>query len=138
VTGVQTCALPISRLTATTSTPSVGTTVGLTLEAPQNPNATYLAACSLTYKPGVALPSAHLLPTALDDLFTLSLADPTTFQNFVGTTDANGVAASAAVAIPNLPALAGFSFYAAVAILDPAAPDGVADFSNAVPLTLAP
>ena len=73
----------------------------------------YQAAASLGTS-GVVLPNGYVLPLAADSLLFASASNvlPGLFKNFRGFLDINGDA-TISVAIPNLPALSGLTFYVA-------------------------
>jgi hypothetical protein len=89
-----------------------GKTVQLNLDVPGRPGDVYALRCAFSRSPGIPIPGAGTVPLTPDDLFFLSGAVPTIFQNFSGVLDPNGLA-TAAILVPNVPALYGIRIYAA-------------------------
>jgi hypothetical protein len=113
----------------------VGTTRHFELCAPQDAGFPYLMAAAFTSSP--AIPTcAGPLPLAADALFLLSLQPGPVFQGFLGQLDAQGQSGLPALAIPNDPALVGFSFVLAFAVLDLAQPCPVRTISAPLPIAI--
>jgi len=96
-----------------------GSTIALNMEDPSRPGAAYLVRCAFSRAPGIPLPGVGTVPITPDALFWLSGFAPTIFQNFGGVLNGQGQA-TAAVAIPNVPGLRGFTFYATFITANPA------------------
>jgi len=111
-------------------TPKIGTTFPIDLQALTDGGKSYVLALSLTdIAPFIGI-DRRFVPLTPDALFYLTISNlaPTIFQNFVGTLDASG-RAQAKLAIPAVPALAGFPVHAAF-ITFPGGPAGVSVISN--------
>jgi hypothetical protein len=114
---------------------TMGTTAALALSAVEHPGKSYLVGLSTGYAPGI-LVDWRWAPLVQSDLLTYSLTlGAPYFAGFQGMLDASGNGA-AAVQIPVAAGLAGASFRAAFAVLDPAAASGIAAFSNAAPTVI--
>jgi len=99
----------------------VGQTYQLKVSMPQHAGAFYLTALSFGFAPGIPLPGGVTVYLNPDALFFLSLSNPPIFTNFQGSLSATGEAAPA-VAIPNVPLLAGLRFFAAAVAFNGAVP----------------
>ena len=124
-------------------TPSIGTNITVTLSDPFRPYSPYLAALSLGTQPGIPLGDGRTIPLNLDLLLLLSI-DPAYWpvlglNNFQGFLNQNGQA-TASWNIPNVPAAAGLTVYAAFVTINPLLPgvQAVTSISNAVPITFLP
>jgi len=102
----------------TTSPTNMGTSLGLSINAPANANDFYVVMASLTTNVGLPLgPFGHL---ALDQdiLFNLSFPnpDPALFTNFQGILDGNGQTTAPSMYLPVVPALqySNIAFHAAI------------------------
>ena len=95
-----------------------GATITLTMEDQSRPGAVYLVRCAFSRSPGIPI-GGKTVPITPDALFWLSGLAPTIFQNFQGTLNGQGLA-TAAVAIPNAPALVGIAFYSTFVTANPA------------------
>jgi hypothetical protein len=95
-----------------------GSTIVLLMEDVSRPGAAYVVRCAFSRAPGIPIPGVGTIPITPDALFWLSGIAPTIFQNFAGMLNAQG-RATASVAIPNVPALRGFSFYATFVTANP-------------------
>ncbi len=113
----------------------IGQTVALQLQATRSANQPYATAVALGTSPGIALPSGRVIPLNPDPLFATVASVPAVFQNFVGQLDAAGNA-TAGIAIPASPSLIGTTLFAAFVTGSPGAPEGIADISPALPLTI--
>ena len=93
-------------LTAST-TPRIGTSLVLDINAPAFGNGLYFTAASFSTNTGFPLLSAYYVSLDIDFLFNLSfpIPDPVLFTSFQGSLTPGGTAAGIAVNIPNLPAL---------------------------------
>ena len=110
---------PVYPLLTTTSAAKRGTPLGLKVEAPSQPNTSYVAAAAFTTNTGLALSPTRHMALDLDWLFWLSVATPygPVFNNFLGTTDAFGNT-TASMNIPNVASLQGAQLAFQVAIID--------------------
>jgi hypothetical protein len=95
--------------------PNIGTTVALDLYAP-TANAPYVLIPSLM-SGMIALPNGWFSPIVPDALSGAAPLLPAVFQGFVGNLDGSGTA-TARLAIPNVPALAGVTVWVAGVVLD--------------------
>jgi len=109
--------------------PAIGTPHLIYFASPNDAGKSYLLAASFSSRPGFPLGS-RTVPLNLDSLFALSRLVPSLFQNFTGVLSAKGQA-TAAVNIPAVPALRGFSFVVAGVVIDPIAPQGIGTITNA-------
>jgi len=114
--------------------PAIGSTYPISLSSPNDAGKMYILGASFGSRPGFPIGN-RTVPLNLDDLFTISQIIPGIFQNFRGTLSASGQAV-ASVNIPPIPALKGFSFFVAGAIVDAAAPFGIATITNAEHIVL--
>ena len=113
----------------------MGTTAALALSAPEHSGKAYVVGLSTGYFPGIPI-DWRWAPLGLDDLLAYSLTPGAPFfVGFTGQLDGSG-AGGASIQIPIATGLSGASFYAAFAVLDAAAPSGIAAFSNAAPITI--
>jgi len=96
--------------TGVTSLPRIGTT--LTLAIRVEPNAVYLAACSLSRAPGLQLPGGGTIHLAPDALFALSVSPggAGVFNNFNSVADGLG-RGQPDIAIPGVATLVGVKVY---------------------------
>jgi len=121
-------------LLSTQAPPKIGQIVTLDLASPAHAGKTYQVAAAFTYRPGIPLTSG-VLPLSFDPLLYLSLTFPVMFQNFTGVLDGTGQG-QASIALPNIPALHGYTIYSAFIVIDPWLPSSVSGFSNALALKL--
>ncbi len=105
-------------LRANAATLTMGNSTPLQLALPSEAGRPYLLCASESYLPGVPLPAGGLLPINFSVITQLSL-DPVSpfFQGFVGALDGSGNA-SATLAIPLVPFLAGLPLHVAGFTLD--------------------
>lgn len=100
---------------------AVGTSVGMAVSSPSDPQNFYVCAFSFGRNPGLILPDRRHVPLNFDMLLEFSmLPNNGVFVNNAGLLNAAG-AAVVTIAVPNMPALVGQSIYAACAILNPVA-----------------
>jgi hypothetical protein len=132
--GVDDFALYDGVVTAT-GTANPGGTLTMNLRG-QTAGLTYQAACSLSNSPGIPVDSRRI-PLTPDSLMIASFVFPTVFANFAGVLDGTA-SAQAQINFPPDPALVGFSFFAGFVTIDPAAPSGIANISNDLPITIVP
>jgi hypothetical protein len=93
-------------------------------------------ALSLGKSPGIPIGGGRVLPLNPDPLFFGSiLGGPPVFGDFAGLLDGNG-RATAKLWIPKVTQLKGLRFFAAYAVFHLAAPSGIAETSQAVPLVV--
>lgn len=95
-------------LLATTSPTQRGTSLGITINSANQPNASYVIAAAFTTNKGFQLNAATRIDLDQDSLFWLSLTIPSgpLFQNFAGVLDRTGIA-KASMNVPNIAALQG-------------------------------
>jgi hypothetical protein len=113
----------------------IGTARHFELCAPQDAGFPYLMAAAFSSSPAIAT-CAGPLPLAADALLLLSLQPGPIFQGFAGQLDAQGKSDVPAIAIPNEPALVGFPFVLAFAVLDPAQACPVRTISAPLPIVI--
>jgi len=89
-----------------------GQPFNLIVSSPNEPGAAYIAALSLSPRPGIPL-AGRTVYLAPDALFAYSITNSGIFSNFQGALSAKGEAFPR-VQIPLAPALSGFRFFAAV------------------------
>jgi len=118
--------------------PRVGDTRALLASAPGEPGGLYAVAASATSNLGTPLACGAFFPLDIDGLLFASLTTPSVFQNFIGVLDDDGCTTAPRIAVPADPSLAGISFVAAFAVLDPTAPCPVRAVSDPRFLTVAP
>jgi len=94
----------------------IGTTLFLDLSSTGDENALYLAGAALSTQPSQQI-LGRVFPLAPDPLFLASISVPEVFKNTVGTLNA-GAMATASVAIPSEPAIAGVTVYFAFLTAD--------------------
>ncbi len=106
--------------------PRVGQTVTLDVTSTGAAGEQYIFASSLSANNGIILPGGRLLPIDLDGLFgvTVNNSLPGIFMNYRGTLDDKGQA-TLSVAIPNINAFVGISFYTAGIATHPNARAGI-------------
>ena len=117
-------------------TPRLNTTVNISLADVLHPSTSYVLAMSLGATPGITLPDGRVIPLNPDILFLLSIQIPSAVGLFnnIGTLDTQG-RAQATLSIPNMPPLAGTTFYLAfVTIISQ--PNPIASISGAVPVRI--
>ena len=117
------------------STVAVGSALKITWTAGSSPSLFYQAGASFT-EWAIGMPfGTRYFPMALDDLFFLSLAVPSIFNNFNGILDPSGTAVGS-VNVPNAPVLAGIFFSVAFVTASPTAPKGIQDISGPWKITI--
>lgn len=94
--------------------PVLGRPLAIDLSSPFDPRLGYIAALSLTQKPGIRLPDGRVLGLNLDAAFLLSLD----FPGFIGVLDTHG-AARINLWLPDLPWLRGLRVHMAALTVDP-------------------
>jgi hypothetical protein len=129
-----------SLLTALTpfGDPRVGASRAIELASPTTPGGLYVLAASTSTALGVPLGCGLTFPLDYDALFQLTLTNPGVFANFIGVLDGQGYSTAPRIAVPSQPSLAGIGFDLAFAVLDGAAPCGVAVVSQTVGVTVLP
>ena len=106
-----------------------GQALQINWKAGSSPSKFYKAAAAMTERTAGLRFLNRYFPLALDPLFFASLQLPSVFRNFEGILDTNGTAAGAVI-VPNVPALAGFSFSIAWVTVDAGAPQGIQAISG--------
>ncbi len=118
----------------TSGVPQLGNPVLLTFSDPGSPGAPYVAAASLSDRPGIRI-GPHTVPLAADALFATTIGGlPPALTGFAGTLDADGVARGQ-VLIRTV-ALVGTRLFIAFVVIDPGAPAGIRTVSNAIALRI--
>ncbi|MBN2489419.1 MAG: hypothetical protein JXQ29_01025 [Planctomycetes bacterium] len=115
------------------ATVKFGTALQIKWVAARDAGRIYAAAASLG-EAGFWLGNRRF-PLTLDDLFFLSVRAPAIFVGFAGALDTSGEALGA-VAVPNVPVLAGIPLAIAFATLDASAPLGIAAISGPQPVLI--
>lgn len=110
----------------------VGLSVDMQVNFPQYARRSFYGALSLSHKPGLALGS-HYVHVTPDALFFRSLVDPTLLQVTPLDSGGNG---RLRLFVPNVPAIAGFRVFVAVAVPDAARPAGIGAVSDACGFTI--
>lgn len=115
---------------------TVGGITTLDMSSPADPNGSYACALAAGTVPGIPLADGRTIPLNLDDLLLLTLAagNPVLLNN-LGVLSPSG-AASAVLAVPNIPQLLGLTVHAAFVVADPLAPTGVGTISPSLPITV--
>lgn len=108
--------------------PVVGTTFALNVRFDGHAGKSYVAAASLSTRPGIPV-DTRTIPLTPDSIFAATFALPQVFVNFAGTLNANATARPSIV-LPPIGALSGIRIYVAAVVFDPAAPSGVAAISQ--------
>jgi hypothetical protein len=111
--------------------PSVGNPVNL--KGRGTAGLGYVGACSLGHS-GIPIGNGRSIPLDFDNLTLLSLTLPAVFQNFQGTTDANGDF-TMTLNTPAVPALAGFTIWSSAVTFDQT---GVREIAPDVEITFVP
>jgi hypothetical protein len=116
----------------------IGSTVGLSFESPDTPNAAYAIGLALATTPGIPLLGGKNIPLNPDPLCYLSLTPGSpNFVHMSGFLDGTGVApAWAVLVVPNNPALINATVFAAGVTLDSSTVSGVGQISLPVPITI--
>jgi len=114
----------------------IGQTALLDLTASRSAGRTYVVAAALGDHPGIPVKGPRTIPLNPDPLFFSAFALPAIFKNFVGNLDGSG-RGQAQVAIPDVGAIVGMTFYCAFLTLDPAAPAAIRDISPSVAIRVA-
>jgi len=104
----------------------IAQTLQLKVSMPQEGGNFYVTALSFGYAPGFTLPGGLKVYLNVDPLFALSLSNAGIFSNFQGILNAQGIGAPA-VAIPNVPLLAGFRFFGSAVAFHGAVPARVSE-----------
>jgi len=112
-------------------TPAVGNPVNL--KGRGTAGLGYVGACSLGHS-GIPIGGGRSIPLDLDSLLLLSLSLPSVFQNFQGTTDANGDF-TMTLNTPAAPQLAGFTIWSSAVTFDQS---GVREIAPDVEITFVP
>ena len=114
----------------------IGEKLQCALCAPSAANQTYFVAVSAGTSTGIPT-CAGIFPLDPDGLLAASIsASNPFFQGFTGMLDNWGDSSAPTMEIPDDPGLAGITFFAAFATVDPAAPCVVTTISDAVPMTI--
>jgi len=116
--------------------PKVGTRMRIKIRARSYPGTFRLGAAAFTGLTGIPV-GTRRIPLDPDALFFTSLVATNVFQQFQGFLSGTGEA-DAAIAIPAIPGLAGFTIYSAFALLDTNAPSGMAASGNRLHITFVP
>jgi len=116
------------------NTPSVGGILNLSIRFAGHPGKLYLAAASLSPRPGIRV-GGRTIPLYPDDLFKISLTMPWLFANFSGFLDQKSRALPYVV-IPKDPNLRGVRIFLAAIVVDPTAPSGIAAISQPYGVTI--
>ena len=122
-------------LSGDTATPSIGSTVNLTLEAGLDAGRQYVLAMS--FGSGPTPIDSRQIDLSVDPLFvaTVNNAIPSILANARGTLDSLGEAA-AQFNVPSLSALRGVRVHSAFVTLDAGAPSGVRSISKSFVMTI--
>lgn len=116
--------------------PVVGTSITADMLSSADAGNAYICGFSLGNTPGIPLPDTRVIPLNVDTFLTFSLMPGNGFfTNTQGVLDGSG-AGSAGIAIPNVPGIAGFTFYAGAVALAPAAPSGISTVFPGLTITL--
>ena len=114
----------------------VGTTTTVDMSDINSASLTYVCGFSFLNTPGITLPDMRVIPINFDALFDLSQTPGNPFfTNTLGILNGAG-AGSVGVSIPNVPAIAGVTFYAGAVSLSGGAPSGIATVFPSLTITL--
>ena len=107
-------------------TPSIGSTINLSLNAPGNPSRAFILGISASTAPGIVLGDGRIIPLTADPLLLYALTTvPNGLYNPVGNLHSLLSNALVPLAIPNTPAIIGAEFWMAYIVLEPTASAGV-------------
>jgi len=121
-------------LLSSTSTPRIGSTVILNLDASKDGGLIYQTGSSFSNS-GIPI-DTRTIPLGLDPLLMVSLFTPAPiFLNYSGKLDTSGKG-TALVNLPNLGALVGITLYSAFVTMDSASPSGIKNISNGLGLKM--
>lgn len=113
----------------------VGGTHDFLVNFPRFAGRTFVAALSFSHAPGIPV-GHHRLHLNLDPLMMVSLTTPSLFRNF-GTLGQHGTA-RVTLFVPDIAGLAGARIFMAAIVLDQNFPNGVAETSNPLGITIQP
>jgi len=113
-----------------------GGNFGISIRFAAHPGKPYLMAAALSRRPGIPI-GGRVVPLTPDALFFTSLMVPAIFKGFCGTLDSSGCAVSrASIAVPIVKSLGGVRVFLAAVVIDPKAPSGIGQISQAYGATI--